>query len=213
MPIPINPLRYVLVYALETDKGPVLVDAGWDTAEAWDALTSGLVTAGTAVDDVAGVLVTHIHPDHYGLAGRIREASGAWIGMHPADAAMIGDRYESPEGLVERMRRAMAAAGIPERDVPTLAEASLWIRQTMRAVRPDRLVEDGDRLGGVALLLERDVVDLRSQVVAQMQAPGGAHAREDPFPCGGCAVHGPHCRAPSGRTQERITGTGPRSAR
>ena len=34
-----------------------------------------------------GVLVTHIHPDHYGLAGRIREASGAWVALHPADAA------------------------------------------------------------------------------------------------------------------------------
>ena len=28
-------------------------------------------------------MVTHIHPDHYGLAGRVREESGAWIGLHP----------------------------------------------------------------------------------------------------------------------------------
>ena len=47
-------------------------------------------------------MVTHIHPDHYGLAGRIREASGAWISLHPADAALIHDRYDTPEDLLGR---------------------------------------------------------------------------------------------------------------
>ena len=31
VPIPDNPLRYVLVYALESDRGPYLIDAGWNT--------------------------------------------------------------------------------------------------------------------------------------------------------------------------------------
>ena len=57
-----------------------------------------LAVAGYAIGDVQGVLVTHIHPDHYGLAGRIRETSGAWIALHPADAA----RLRSGEVLVAR---------------------------------------------------------------------------------------------------------------
>ena len=89
VPIPDNPLRYVLVYALELDSGVALVDAGWDTPEAWTALTDGLAIAGGSIGDVRAVVVTHIHPDHYGLAGRVREASGAWIGLHPADAALL----------------------------------------------------------------------------------------------------------------------------
>ena len=41
VPIPDNPLRYVLVYALELDGGGVaLVDAGWNTDEAWSALSA-----------------------------------------------------------------------------------------------------------------------------------------------------------------------------
>ncbi len=35
VPLPRNPLRYVLVYALECDDGIALVDAGWNTEEAW----------------------------------------------------------------------------------------------------------------------------------------------------------------------------------
>ena len=88
VPLPNNSLRYVFVYLFETERGAYLVDAGWNTEDAYAALTAGLAVAGYAIGDVRGVLVTHIHPDHYGLAGRIREASGAWIALHPADAAL-----------------------------------------------------------------------------------------------------------------------------
>src|SRR5271154_3984846 len=99
VPIPNNPLRYVLVYAFETDRGPYIVDAGWNTDDSYHTLVAGLAQAGFDIADVQGVLVTHIHPDHYGLAGRVREASGAWIGLHPADAALIRLRYVEPASL------------------------------------------------------------------------------------------------------------------
>ena len=35
------------------------------------------------------MLVTHAHADHIGLVGRIREASGALVGMHEAEAAVL----------------------------------------------------------------------------------------------------------------------------
>ena len=60
-------------------------------------------------------MVTHIHPDHYGLAGRIREASGAWIALHPADAELIHDRYDDPTTCSPEWRDAAAAAGRPTR--------------------------------------------------------------------------------------------------
>ena len=44
VPLPI-PLRYVFVYAFETDKGPFLVDAGWNTDDAFDALSAGCARA------------------------------------------------------------------------------------------------------------------------------------------------------------------------
>src|SRR3954470_12793558 len=91
VPLPNNSLRYVLVYVFETDAGPYLLDAGWNTDDASPALHARLAHAaldaalaqdGTAINEVQGVLVTHIHPDHYGLAGRVRQASGAWVALH-----------------------------------------------------------------------------------------------------------------------------------
>lgn len=147
VPIPNNPLRYVLVYALELDDGLALVDAGWDTEDAWAALTAGLATAGGSISDVRAVLVTHIHPDHYGLAGRVREASGAWVGLHPDDAALLPARYGAgvPE-LLQEMQALLRDCGVPEQELGVLAGSSLAIIDYVRQVLPDRMIEDGDRL-------------------------------------------------------------------
>jgi glyoxylase-like metal-dependent hydrolase (beta-lactamase superfamily II) len=89
VPIPKNPLRYVSSYAFASGGGLVLLDTGWAAEESWEALVAGLESIGASVGDVRGVLVSHMHLDHSGLTGRLREASGAWIAMHPADRALI----------------------------------------------------------------------------------------------------------------------------
>lgn len=146
VPIPQTSLGYVLVYAFELEDGVAIVDAGWDTEEAWSALTSGLTTAGADITDVRAVLVTHIHPDHYGLAGRVREASGAWIGMHEADAALLGARYGDVSELLTRTRSWLADAGVPDDLEWDLRSASLRMLDMVTVVRPDRLIADGDRV-------------------------------------------------------------------
>lgn len=146
VPIPANPLRYVLVYALELDDGVAIVDAGWDAEEAWDGLTGGLKTAGFDITDVKGVLVTHVHPDHYGLAGRVKETSGAWIGLHPADADLLGARYEHVDQLVADTTDFLRLSGVPAAEAKELAGASLEIRKFVNQARPDRLFEDGQHL-------------------------------------------------------------------
>src|SRR5579862_7049738 len=128
VPIPNNPLRYVLVYAFETERGPYLIDAGWNTDDAWNTLVDGLEQTGQAMADVQGVLVTHIHPDHYGLAGRVRDASGAWVALHPADASLITARYEEPDDLLAKMETMLRRDGAPPEDISVLTNASMPIR-------------------------------------------------------------------------------------
>jgi glyoxylase-like metal-dependent hydrolase (beta-lactamase superfamily II) len=96
VPIPNNPLRYVSAYVFAGRGGLTLIDTGWDTAEAWDALSKGLEGIGGSVADVRGVLVTHMHFDHIGLAGRVRQASGAWIAL-PDRILVDGDLVDVPE--------------------------------------------------------------------------------------------------------------------
>jgi len=145
VPIPRSPLRYVLAYAFEVPSGVVLVDPGWNAAESLAALQAGLDRIGTGLDAVRGILVTHIHPDHYGLAGRVRELSGAWVALHPADAALVNDRYEQVDRLLDRTAAWLRATGAPEREVEELRGASMQIRRFVVSARPDVLLEHGDR--------------------------------------------------------------------
>jgi glyoxylase-like metal-dependent hydrolase (beta-lactamase superfamily II) len=144
VPIPNNPLRYVSVYVLELDNGVALVDAGWPTDDAWDALNAGLTETGGSMSDVRAVVVTHLHPDHYGLAGRVREASGAWVGLHPADAKLLDARYHDTDDLVDRMRELLALSGVPEDKLPDLAFASMEVKSTLDVALPDILIEDDE---------------------------------------------------------------------
>ncbi len=124
VPIPDNPLGYTLVYVVDTDRGPVLVDTGWDDPDSWDALVAGLDACGTGVAEVAGVVVTHHHPDHHGLCGRVREASGAWVAMHAADAAIVRrTRAARPERWYAYMAAKLTAAGAPREQVAPLRAA------------------------------------------------------------------------------------------
>lgn len=145
VPIPDNPLHYVVIYILESDAGLVMIDAGWDAPESFFALERGIRAAGGKLEDVVAVLVTHIHPDHYGLAGRIRELSGAWIGLHPADATMIHDRYEDPAPLLEKQEAWLRGAGSPDDEVEAMRDSSLEVLRYVRVAPPDVLIEGGDR--------------------------------------------------------------------
>jgi glyoxylase-like metal-dependent hydrolase (beta-lactamase superfamily II) len=135
----------VFVYAFESDRGPYIVDAGWNTDDAFAALGDGLSVAGFELADVRGVLVTHIHPDHYGLAGRVREVSGAWVALHPADAALVHSRYRDPAALLALMGQMLQRAGAPPAEIESLQNASMPVLAYVDAVEPDVLIEDGDK--------------------------------------------------------------------
>ncbi len=142
VPIPNNPLRYVNCYVFGTPKGPVLVDPGWPLGEGWNALVTGLATIGTDVSSVHGVLITHAHLDHHGLATKVREASGCWVAMHPAEAAHLLSLRDI--GAVIAARQAwMETCGIPLEDRGALVVDPRRVRD-LNDLKPDLLIEDGE---------------------------------------------------------------------
>jgi hypothetical protein len=94
------------------------------------------------MSDVRSVVVTHLHPDHYGLAGRVREASGAWIGLHPADAKLLDARYHDTDDLVQRMRELMEMSGVPEGQTARPRLRLDGGASTVSVAQPDILIED-----------------------------------------------------------------------
>jgi glyoxylase-like metal-dependent hydrolase (beta-lactamase superfamily II) len=142
VPWPRGGIRYTLAYLLEGRKGPALIDTGFPTRPGWAALAEGIGQTGHDLADIRYVLVTHAHADHVGLAGRIRAASGALVGMHPAEAAVIGEAAAWRPRTAEWLQARGAPAGELENILGRMARGR---ERDADLARPDLSIEDGSR--------------------------------------------------------------------
>src|ERR1700729_3362988 len=113
VPWPRSGLRYTLSYLVSGRGGLALIDTGWPTEEAWSALADSVTQTRHDIAELRYGLVTPAHADHLGLAGRVREASGALVGMHPAESATLLHRVE-PQAWQERLSGWLRSRGAPD---------------------------------------------------------------------------------------------------
>jgi glyoxylase-like metal-dependent hydrolase (beta-lactamase superfamily II) len=140
VPVPHGFVGSTLVYAIETDRGPVLIDTGCDDDIAWNALVCGLLDCGMDPRSTYGVLLTHAHADHHGLTGRVQQLSGAWIGMHGLDARLLMSTDYMGPSWPARLARLLSYCGAPAAD-----QAAVAAMRQRHLVPPDRLLDDGDQ--------------------------------------------------------------------
>jgi glyoxylase-like metal-dependent hydrolase (beta-lactamase superfamily II) len=139
-------LEYVNVYLVAGDKGYLLVDSGWNTDESFATLHNALVKNGIAFNNIKQILVTHVHPDHYGMAGRIRELSGATLMMHHIEKEFIVPRYVKMESLLAQTDRLLVTNGVPEAETVNLRDATLGLENYIIPAQPDRTLHDGETI-------------------------------------------------------------------
>jgi glyoxylase-like metal-dependent hydrolase (beta-lactamase superfamily II) len=153
VPVPIigNPLRYVLSYLIEHDAGFVIVDPGWNHPDSWQALTGGLAQCEIPLSAITGVLVTHVHPDHHGLSGKVADLTGAWVGMHPAEDAFLAVR--GAQAMRNGIEWFLHWCGAPASHLEELVTSRQHTAQLGPMVRADRLIEHGDLVDAPGLRL------------------------------------------------------------
>lgn len=153
------------------DGGRVtLVDAGLPAS--WGELPAALASAGRRLADVESVVLTHAHSDHTGVAERVRQAAGATVHVHRADAGLA--RGEQPwSQMISRVPRLLACFRSPG----FLSNTVYFVRNGLLRPVPIRMLAqfgDGEQLdlpggpqvvhvpghtaGSCALLLEQSKV-------------------------------------------------------
>lgn len=135
LPIP-YPMGYVNTYLLLPGPGsaanPVLVDAGIDTPEAREALIQGLQMFGLVPSDLERLVITHHHPDHYGLSGWI-EAQGVPVFMLEQEFRAGHRMWLDNSHWPQAQRALFLRHGLPVELVDYLVGLN---RQTRTLIRP-----------------------------------------------------------------------------
>jgi len=112
LPLPMDGLKAVNVYALETEQGLTLIDGGWAVTEGREALEKGLREIGRAFTDIRRFLVTHVHRDHFSLAAAIGAEVGAdvalGLGEKPTLDVMLGATSLDEIAMIGQLRAAGA---------------------------------------------------------------------------------------------------------
>lgn len=86
IPLPIPALKIINAYLVEGERGWSLVDPGIHTADAERALRDALAEERVAIRDLKRAFITHLHPDHLGMAGML-EHEGVQVLMHRPEIA------------------------------------------------------------------------------------------------------------------------------
>ena len=132
------------VYLIQGSDGFLMVDTGWNRPEALDSLEKQLGDIGLGFGDIEQIVITHAHPDHYGLAGMIKELSGAKLALHKEEIAVFGSKFVSMEQMWEDMALWMRKNGYPEDELLESQKATPWTKHYGVPGFPDILLNDGD---------------------------------------------------------------------
>jgi len=82
-------------YMVTTSAGLVLIDSGFEQTADW--LLESIRKTGNDPKNIKYVLVTHSHGDHYGGAARVKQESGARVGLSAEDWAEVERQQSTPQ--------------------------------------------------------------------------------------------------------------------
>jgi metallo-beta-lactamase class B len=86
----------VSVYLVETSGGLVLIDSGY--AQTVDWLLENIRTAGFDPANVEYIFITHSHVDHASGAARMKQITGARVGLSAEDWGAVELQQKNPQG-------------------------------------------------------------------------------------------------------------------
>ncbi len=143
-PLPFKSPAWVNTYSVESNGGLLLIDCGTDWEPGRQAIRQGFADLGLEESAVHTLVVSHLHPDHVGMSGRLVDEWGCRFVMHNRAAKLI-DRYNDSPGYGDRLLRIASVHGIPQ----SVTEVSTEVERPeyMPLLEPpDHLVDDGDTI-------------------------------------------------------------------
>lgn len=144
LPLPFSSPRWVNCYLIEAADGPVLIDCGVDWDQGHDRLMHGLDELGVEPGSIHTLVVSHLHPDHVGMAPRLTDEWGWRLLMHQSAATNFVSYNDTP-ALRRWVDEFGGVNGVPADLRPAFGDITR--PDFMPLLRPpDVVVDDGDHI-------------------------------------------------------------------
>ncbi|MFC1946758.1 MBL fold metallo-hydrolase [Chloroflexota bacterium] len=144
IPIHNNPLGHTNTYLIRDNDGYLLIDAGWDSEEALQAMKDQLSEVGTDLGHITRIIATHVHGDHYGLVHTLKNYTDAEITIHRREKEVLMYRYTTVYETLSDIEESWARNGAPQDELPMPDLPSRDTQRLQTPVIPDSTVEGGE---------------------------------------------------------------------
>lgn len=133
LPIPFED-GLVNVFLFPDGKEADLLDCGMNSGESLDSIHQAVRHLGA--ERLRRLVVTHIHPDHYGAAGALAGEGMADLYIHRLEVPMVHPRYVELEHLVKEVRTYLLVNGVPRDEAEVLSNSQRALSQVVKTAEP-----------------------------------------------------------------------------
>lgn len=133
LPIPFED-GLVNVFLFQDGDVADLLDCGMNSEESVAMILRAVEEIGAR--RLRKLVVTHIHPDHYGAAGTLAGEGRADLYIHRLEVPLVNPRYVELEQLVAEVRRYLLINGVPEDETDVLSNSQRALSQVVKPAEP-----------------------------------------------------------------------------
>ena len=112
VPVPF-PLQWVNAYVLQEEAGYTIVDPGLNTEQARELWLNVMEELRIELKQIRKTVLTHHHPDHYGLAGWMQELTNCEVYISSAGHSLVNRLWGEGETLTDELCALFARHGLP----------------------------------------------------------------------------------------------------
>jgi glyoxylase-like metal-dependent hydrolase (beta-lactamase superfamily II) len=121
-----------------------LLDCGMNSDDSVAAINLALAALGAK--RLRKLVVTHIHPDHYGAAGTFAGKGLADLYIHRLEVPLVHPRYVELEHLVSEVRTYLLVNGVPADDAEEISNSQRALSEVVKTAEPSVQLDGAELL-------------------------------------------------------------------
>jgi glyoxylase-like metal-dependent hydrolase (beta-lactamase superfamily II) len=143
LPIPFED-GLVNVFLFADGNEADLLDCGMNSEESVAGIKEAVAHIGAK--RLRRLVVTHIHPDHYGAAGIFAGEGMADLYIHRLEVPLVHPRYVELEHLVKEVHTYLRVNGVPADDAEVLSNSQRALSQLVKTAEPSVQLDGAESL-------------------------------------------------------------------